>query len=103
MGFERHPTRRPTKSRHSANDDRNPSCNHVNPHHGHDSTEDKGQGPFSRSKSPRWQYWLVDDQREFSGRTDVLTYATPPLETPVAVAGEPVANLVAGTTGMDAD
>jgi len=50
-----------------------------------------------------WKYWLVDDQREFSGRTDVLTYETPPLEAPLAIAGEPVANLVAATTGTDAD
>jgi uncharacterized protein len=50
-----------------------------------------------------WKYWLVDDQREFSGRTDVLTYATPPLEKPLAIAGEPQANLVAATTGTDAD
>jgi putative CocE/NonD family hydrolase len=50
-----------------------------------------------------WEYWLVDDQREFSGRTDVLTYVTPPLERPLAIAGEPVANLVAATSGTDAD
>jgi putative CocE/NonD family hydrolase len=50
-----------------------------------------------------WKYWLVDDQREFSGRTDVLTYVTPPLAKSVAIAGEPVANLVAATTGTDAD
>jgi uncharacterized protein len=50
-----------------------------------------------------WKYWLVDDQREFSGRTDVLTYETPPLGHPLAIAGEPVANLLAATTGSDAD
>lgn len=50
-----------------------------------------------------WRYWLVDDQREFSGRTDVLTYVTSPLETPLAIAGQPVANLVAATTGTDVD
>ncbi|MGO9804807.1 MAG: CocE/NonD family hydrolase [Steroidobacteraceae bacterium] len=50
-----------------------------------------------------WEYWLVDDQREFSGRTDVLTYVTPPLTAALAIAGEPVANLVAATTGTDAD
>ena len=50
-----------------------------------------------------WKYWLVDDQREFSGRTDVLTYVTPSLEAPLAISGEPVANLVAATTGSDAD
>jgi putative CocE/NonD family hydrolase len=50
-----------------------------------------------------WEYWLVDDQREFSGRTDVLTYETPPLTTAVAISGAPIANLVASTTGSDAD
>ena len=50
-----------------------------------------------------WVRWLVDDQREFSGRTDVLTYRSAPLEAPVAISGEPVANLVAATTGTDVD
>jgi len=50
-----------------------------------------------------WKYWLVDDQREFSGRTDVLTYMTEPLDAPLAIAGEPTVNLVAATTGSDAD
>jgi putative CocE/NonD family hydrolase len=50
-----------------------------------------------------WTRWLVDDQREFSGRTDVLTYESAPLEAPVAISGEPVANLVAATTGTDVD
>jgi putative CocE/NonD family hydrolase len=50
-----------------------------------------------------WKYWLVDDQREFSGRTDVLTYVTAPLAAPLAIAGEPTVNLVAATTGTDAD
>jgi uncharacterized protein len=50
-----------------------------------------------------WERWLVDDQREFSGRTDVLTYSGGPLEAPVAISGEPIVNLVAATTGTDAD
>ena len=50
-----------------------------------------------------WERWLVDDQREFSGRTDVLTYSTAPLEAAVAISGEPAANLVAATTGTDVD
>jgi putative CocE/NonD family hydrolase len=50
-----------------------------------------------------WTRWLVDDQREFSGRTDVLTYSTDTLSSPVTIAGEPVANLVAATTGTDVD
>jgi putative CocE/NonD family hydrolase len=45
----------------------------------------------------------VDDQREFSGRTDVLTFESAPLDSSVAIAGEPVANLVAATTGTDVD
>jgi len=50
-----------------------------------------------------WTRWLVDDQREFSGRTDVLTYSTEVLTAPVKISGEPVANLVAATTGTDVD
>ncbi len=50
-----------------------------------------------------WTQWLVDDQREFSGRTDVLTYSSAPLKMPVAISGRPMANLVAATTGTDAD
>ena len=50
-----------------------------------------------------WGQWLVDDQRPFSDRTDVLTYATQPLTAPVAIAGAPVADLIASTTGTDGD
>jgi uncharacterized protein len=50
-----------------------------------------------------WTRWLVDDQREFSGRTDVLTFESAALDSSVAIAGEPVANLVAATTGTDVD
>jgi putative CocE/NonD family hydrolase len=50
-----------------------------------------------------WRQWLVDDQRPFSDRTDVLTYQTPPLTSPVAIAGAPVADLIASTTGTDGD
>jgi putative CocE/NonD family hydrolase len=50
-----------------------------------------------------WRQWLVDDQRPFSDRTDVLTYETAPLTAPVALAGAPVADLVAATTGTDGD
>jgi len=50
-----------------------------------------------------WRQWLVDDQRLFSDRTDVLTYETDPLSAPVEIAGAPVANLFASTTGTDVD
>ncbi|GAC1664757.1 MAG: CocE/NonD family hydrolase [Steroidobacteraceae bacterium] len=50
-----------------------------------------------------WQTWLVADQREAAARTDVLSFATPTLKQPVKISGEPVANLVASTTGTDGD
>ena len=50
-----------------------------------------------------WRQWLVDDQRSFSDRTDVLTYETAPLDAPLALAGAPIADLIAATTGSDGD
>ena len=50
-----------------------------------------------------WPRWLVDDQREASGRTDVLTFVTPVLTGSVKVSGTPQVNLNAATTGTDAD
>ncbi len=50
-----------------------------------------------------WPQWLVDDQREASGRTDVVTFTTDVLTSPVRIGGQPVANLVASTSGSDAD
>ncbi|MEO7987833.1 MAG: CocE/NonD family hydrolase [Gemmatimonadales bacterium] len=50
-----------------------------------------------------WEHWLVDDQREQSGRTDVATFTTGVLTAPVRISGQPVANLVASTSGTDAD
>jgi hypothetical protein len=50
-----------------------------------------------------WGEWLVDDQRHAASRTDVLVYATEPLEEPLRIAGEPVARLFASTSGSDAD
>jgi putative CocE/NonD family hydrolase len=50
-----------------------------------------------------WGQWLVDDQRNFSDRTDVLTYVTDVLQEPLAVAGQPTARLFASTSGTDSD
>ena len=50
-----------------------------------------------------WQTWLVSDQRAVEDRPDVLAYHTPVLTAPVRVAGAPVADLFAATTGTDAD
>ncbi|HEX4440457.1 MAG TPA: CocE/NonD family hydrolase [Thermoanaerobaculia bacterium] len=51
----------------------------------------------------RWADWLVTDQREASGRTDVLTFVSDVLTSPVKISGHPVANLVASTSGTDSD
>ena len=50
-----------------------------------------------------WPQWLVDDQREASGRTDVVTFVSEVLTAPVKISGPPVVNLVASTSGTDSD
>ena len=50
-----------------------------------------------------WQTWLVSDQRDVASRTDVLSFSTPTLTAPLTISGEPVANLVAATSGTDGD
>jgi len=50
-----------------------------------------------------WSRWLVDDQREASGRPDVLVYTSEVLTTPMKISGEPIANLIASTSGTDSD
>ena len=50
-----------------------------------------------------WPRWLVDDQREASGRTDVLTWTSDTLTAPLKISGQPIANLMAATTGSDVD
>jgi putative CocE/NonD family hydrolase len=50
-----------------------------------------------------WREWLVSDQRNVATRTDVLVYSSDVLTSPVKIAGEPVANLVASTSGTDSD
>ena len=50
-----------------------------------------------------WSFWLVDDQREASGRPDVLSFVTDTLTHPVKISGQPVAHLVASTSGTDSD
>jgi putative CocE/NonD family hydrolase len=45
----------------------------------------------------------VDDQREASGRPDVLALTSDVLKAPIRISGQPIANLIASTTGTDAD
>src|SRR5207244_6821696 len=50
-----------------------------------------------------WRQWLVDDQREASGRPDVVAFVSDVLAAPQKISGQPIANLIASTTGTDAD
>jgi uncharacterized protein len=50
-----------------------------------------------------WQTWLVGDQRDAASRPDVLSFSTPVLNMPVKISGEPIANLIASSTGTDGD
>jgi uncharacterized protein len=59
--------------------------------------------PTGYNSCAQWPCWLVDDQREASGRPDVLAYVSDPLTTPTKVSGQPVVNLIASTSGTDSD
>jgi len=59
--------------------------------------------PSGYDSCAQWPCWLVDDQRDFSGRQDVLTYTTDVLTEPVKVSGQPIVNLFASTSGTDSD
>jgi putative CocE/NonD family hydrolase len=50
-----------------------------------------------------WSRWLVGDQREASGRPDVVAFVSDVLTTPLKISGQPAANLVASTSGSDSD
>jgi putative CocE/NonD family hydrolase len=50
-----------------------------------------------------WREWLVDDQRESSGRPDVVAFVSDVLSEPVKISGQPIANLIASTSGTDSD
>ena len=59
------------------------------------------QSSYDDGKS--WREWLVSDQREASGRPDVAVFVSDVLAAPVKISGQPVVNLVASTSGTDAD
>lgn len=50
-----------------------------------------------------WSQWLVNDQREASGRPDVVAFTSEVLTAPTKIAGEPIVHLVASTSGTDSD
>src|SRR5262249_21734434 len=59
--------------------------------------------PVRFADSDAWKRWLVTDQRAMADRTDVLTYVTPTLAESLRISGAPIVNLVAATSGTDAD
>jgi putative CocE/NonD family hydrolase len=59
--------------------------------------------PIGYTPPLTWPQWLVDDQREASGRPDVLAFTSDVLTAPVHISGQPIANLVASTSGTDSD
>jgi hypothetical protein len=59
--------------------------------------------PMGYGEGNTWSQWLVDDQREASGRPDVLAFVSETLTAPMKISGEPIANLIASTSGTDSD
>jgi putative CocE/NonD family hydrolase len=59
--------------------------------------------PVGYTGDQTWPQWLVDDQRPFSGRTDVLAFESAVLTQPVTIAGQPKVHLIAATSGTDSD
>jgi uncharacterized protein len=59
--------------------------------------------PVGYDNGLTWPEWLVDDQREPSGRPDVAVFTSDVLTAPMKISGQPVANLIASTSGTDSD
>ena len=59
--------------------------------------------PIGYDSPYTWTRWLVDDQREASGRPDVLVFESEVLKSPIKISGQPMVNLVASTSGTDSD
>jgi uncharacterized protein len=59
--------------------------------------------PMGFANNVPWANWLVDDQREISSRPDVLVFVSDTLTSPMKISGQPIANLVASTSGTDSD
>jgi putative CocE/NonD family hydrolase len=59
--------------------------------------------PVGYDNGLTWPNWLADDQREASGRTDVAVFTSDVLTVPVKISGQPIANLIASTSGTDSD
>jgi hypothetical protein len=59
--------------------------------------------PIPPMEGLAWSQWLVGDQREASGRPDVVAFVSDVLSAPVKISGQPIANLMASISGTDSD
>ncbi len=59
--------------------------------------------PIDMADPMQWKPWLVHDQRFVSGRPDVASWTSAPLDKPVHIMGAPTVELFAATTGTDSD
>ncbi len=59
--------------------------------------------PTGYDTCAQWACWLVDDQREASGRPDVLAFMSDVLTEQIKISGQPIVNLIASTSGTDSD
>jgi putative CocE/NonD family hydrolase len=59
--------------------------------------------PMGYTTELTWSQWLVDNQVEASGRTDVLVFTSDVLTKPTKISGQPIANIIASTSGTDSD
>jgi hypothetical protein len=59
--------------------------------------------PTGYTNELTWWRWLVDDQREASSRPDVVSFVSDVLTAPMKISGQPIANLIASTSGTDSD
>jgi uncharacterized protein len=59
--------------------------------------------PVQFADRAAWRRWLLMDQRFVADRTDVLSYTSEVLRAPLHIAGAPMVNLFASTSGTDSD
>jgi len=59
--------------------------------------------PVGYENGLTWPQWLVDDQREASGRPDVLAFVSDTLAAPLQISGQPLVHLIASSSGTDCD
>src|SRR5580698_616663 len=59
--------------------------------------------PMGYTTELTWSEWLADNQVEASGRPDVLVFTSNVLTKPTKISGQPIADIIASTTGTDSD